>query len=237
MTKMKEHLDILMKAREIDQQLYDAELALGEIPQARAEKKSEFEREKAHLRELEDALKKLQLKQKEKEGELAQKEGNVKKLDGQLSQVKTNKEYATLQQEIASLKADNSLLEEDIIKILDEIEAASEEVKKEKVRLQECEKKYQAEEKQIDAQEKQSKDIVEKFKGQRQSIINQLPPDVQELYEKILAKKQGRALAPVQGQACGACQIHIRPQVLNEIMLGDALVLCENCSRILYKAE
>ena len=99
--QIKESLEVLKKAQEMDRELYLIGEQLREIPTLRAQIKKELEQERAHLIELEKALKQLQLKQKEKEGELGQKEGNIKKLDGQLSQVKTNKEYSALQQEIA----------------------------------------------------------------------------------------------------------------------------------------
>ena len=49
-----------------------------------------------------------------------------------------------------------------------------------------------------------------------------------------MQKKQGLALVPVEGEVCSACRIEIRPQLLNELELKENLVVCENCSRILY---
>ncbi|HXV27996.1 MAG TPA: C4-type zinc ribbon domain-containing protein, partial [bacterium] len=176
----------------------------------------------------------LQLNQKEKEGELAQKEAHIRKLDGQLSQVKTNKEYSALQQEIASLKADNSLLEEEVIRILDEIEAAQEEVKKETERLKQCQKDYEAKEAELSHNEQKMNEAVAQLKKQREEIVRHLAPEVKDLYERIVVKKSGIALVKVQGEVCGACQMQLRPQLINEIRMAEGLVLCENCSRILY---
>ncbi|MDD5218864.1 MAG: C4-type zinc ribbon domain-containing protein [Candidatus Omnitrophica bacterium] len=237
MDQIRESIKIMEKAAEFDSQLYVAFEQLKEIPQMRSKNKATLDSEKTHLAELEAALKKLLLAQKEKEGALAQKEGNVKKLDGQLGQVKTNKEYSALQQEIASLKADNSLLEEEIIKIFDEVEAAQTEVKKEQERLKQCEKDYQGREHELDLKEKEMKDTENKFRQQREDIVNQLKPDIKSLYERILAKKQGVALVKIKGDMCPACQMQLRPQMVNEIYLGESLVICDNCSRILYADE
>jgi hypothetical protein len=192
---------------------------------------------KARLLQLEGELKKMQLKQKDKEGLLAQKETNIKKFDAQLASVKTNKEYSALQQEIASLKADNSLLEEEIIKTIDEVEAAEEEVKKEKERLKQIEKEFQSREGELAQKEKSLSETINKFQNQREDVAKLVAPEVRSLYDLIVQKKQGLALVKVNGEICGACRLQLRPQLLNEIRLAKELVICENCSRILYIEE
>jgi len=235
MSSVKDCIVLLKKAQEIDREAYLAGIQLEEeIPAARAMIKQELETEKTHLSELDGSLKKTQLTQKEKEGQLAEKEAHIKKLDGQLSLLKTNKEYSAMQQEIASLKADNSLLEEDIIKILDQVEAIEEEVRKERERLKEVEKRTADEEKDLAEREKKHKGSIEQAKKTRDEIINQLPPDIKDQYNLIVSKKQGLALVPIKGENCGACHLLLRPQVINEVQMGERLVTCEACQRILY---
>lgn len=231
---IKENIEILKKAQDLDREIYRAQEQRKEIPILREKLKQELELERNHLKNLEGELKKAQLKQKEKEGELAQKEAQVKKLDGQLAQLKTNKEYTLMQQEIASLKADNSLIEEEIIKLIDQVEAAEEEVKKEKERLKQIEKGFVEKEGEISQKEKAIADSFDGLKKKREEIILQVAPEVKGLYDAIVQKKQGLALVKVNGEICGACQLQLRAQLLNEIRMAQALVMCENCSRILY---
>lgn len=235
--EVKESIDILKRAQQIDRELYEALQRLESIPAEKAHLDREFEMTKERLRELETSLKKLQLAQKDKEGQLGQKESQVKKLDGQLGQVKTNKEYSALQQEIASLKADNSLLEEAIIKILDEVEAAEEEVKKEKENLRMVEKDFGARKNELSDREKKLKENEQKLRQDRQGILSKVPQEVRELYDIIVQKKRGLGLAQVRGENCSGCQLALRPQLLNEVRLAQSLVVCENCSRILYFEE
>ncbi len=235
---IKESIEILKRAQTIDRELYTSQRETGqEIPEIREKIKTELEAEKDHLKQLEGEFRKLQMKQKEKDGELGQKETNVKKLEGQLSQVKTNKEYSALQQEIASLKADGSLLEEEIIKVMDQVEAAEVEIKKEKERLKVIEKDYQAKESELDQKVKAINDKLDGLKKERDTIIQQVPQDVRSLYDLIIQKKQGMALAKISNDICGACQLQLRPQLINEVRMYQALVVCENCSRILYTDE
>lgn len=229
-----QNIDNLKKAQQLDSEIHHSHLVLEEIPGQRAKLKSDLELEQVHFNDLEKSLKSIQMKLKEKEMELSQKEGQIKKLDGQLSQVKTNKEYAALQQEIASLKADNSLLEEEIIHILDEVEAAKEEARKEKEQFSLVTKSFQDKDNQIVTEEKNLKNRLAELQKQREEVVVQLPPELRELYNRIASKKQGLALALVHGEVCTACQMQLRPQLINEIRLAEQVVTCENCSRILY---
>ncbi len=234
MNQIKVEIESLKKAQEVDRELYLAQERLKEIPAERDAIKQQLESEKGQLRQFETSLKTLQLKQKDKELELGQKEAQVKKFDGQLAQVKTNKEYSALQQEIASLKADNSLLEEDIIKIMDEVEAAHAELRKENERLKQKEKECASLDNDLKEKEKKLKEEIDGFKGQREEALSHVKPEIRVMYDIVVQKKQGIALAPVMGEICGACKIKIRPQILNEVMMSENLVSCEQCSRFLY---
>ena len=68
-------------------------------------------------------------------------------------------------------------------------------------------------------------------------MITQVSPEIKNLYDAIIQKKQGLALVKVNGEICGACQLQLRAQLMNEIRMAQSLILCENCSRILYFEE
>ena len=229
-----QNLDTLKKAQHLDTEIHQAQGLLEEVPLKRVQLKAEMESEKSHLHELEKSLRDTQVRLKDKELELSQKELQIKKLDGQLSQVKTNKEYAALQQEVASLKADNSLLEEGIIHILDEVEAAKDEALKEKEKLAVITKSFQGKDDEMAAQEKSLQSRLAEMRKQRDEAVALLPPELRELYNRIALKKQGLVLAAVNGENCAACQMNLRPQLINEVRLGEQIIVCENCSRILY---
>lgn len=234
MNSILDHLDTVKKAQACDSRIYLIQLDLQEIPQLKQQLKAELQSHQASLHALEQSVKDLQLKQKNKEGELAQKEAQIVKFDGQLSQVKTNKEYGSIKQEIASLQADNSLIEEEIIKLMDGVEAASRELKAEKVRLDQVAKEFQKKEQEVSAQENALKTESEALKKERESLVSALPNSIALLYGQIANHKQGIVLAPIQGGVCGACKISLRAQVINEVQLGQKVTTCDNCSRILY---
>ena len=229
-----EILDILKRAQEIDREIYRIRHEIIAIPESIRELSEAYEAEKSHMAQLENQLKEVQLQQKKKEGELGEKETMIRKYNSQLTQVKTNKEYSALQQEIASLKADGSLLEDQILTILEQAEGVQKQVRQERERLTRAEKETQEEQKALNIRANELKTQIAGFEEKRIEIMKQVPPEARELYDKIIEKKEGLAVVPVLGEACGACRMEIRPQLLNETRLKESLVICENCSRILY---
>ena len=72
---------------------------------------------------------------------------------------------------------------------------------------------------------------LEKQRGEKIKTVN---PEIASLYEQIVVKKRGLALVKVADEVCPACQMQLRPQVVNEVKLKERIILCDNCSRILY---
>lgn len=231
---IKKEIESLIKVQELDSEIFQCQEQIREIPEELSQIDAEVDKERKTLRQLEQDLKAIQLRQKEKEAALQDKESHIKKFESQLSQVKTNKEYSSLQTEIKSLQADNSLLEDSIIQLFDEIETCQQKLKAEQARLisveNEAKSKKATFEQKMNDLKKRSAELI----NQKQETIKAVNPEIAGLYERIVQNKKGLALVKVDGEVCSACQLHLRPQQLSEIQLAEAIVLCEQCSRILY---
>jgi len=95
--------------------------------------------------------------------------------------------------------------------------------------------KLKEKEKQIEDESKVMQQKIDELKKQRDETIKQVKPDISSLYEQIVRSKRGLAMIRVEGEDCPACQMHLRPQIVNEIKLKEKIVVCESCSRILYE--
>ena len=87
------------------------------------------------------------------------------------------------------------------------------------------------------SQEEQIKALkaeVETLKKEREILVSGLPSAIALQYSQISNHKQGIVLAPIQAGVCGACKLSLRAQVINEVQIGQKVVTCDNCSRILY---
>ena len=231
---MANQLDILKQLQAIDAELYQLRQAEQEKPRELEAAAKRLAAQEAALKTAETALTSLQLAQKDKEGELQTREANVKKLQGQLFQVKTNKEYTAMQHEIDRLKTDNSLLEEAILKTFDAIDQATKSRERQKRELAAQQQAFNVEQARIDGELAAIREKIAAFEHDRQAVVPEVPKPSLQIYERVLAIREGVALVPVVDNSCGGCHRRLPPQVINQVLLNANLVTCETCNRILY---
>ncbi len=65
---------------------------------------------------------------------------------------------------------------------------------------------------------------------------SQLPEDFRSEFDRISEARGENALAPMEGETCGACYQTLNPQTVNKLLL-DQLVFCPSCGCLLYLAE
>jgi predicted nucleic acid-binding Zn-ribbon protein len=234
---LKEQIKLLVEVQGLDSHIFKLKDDMDGIPVRIKVIEGSFREKTANLKRMEDSLKQLQVKRKEREVDLETKEGAIKKYQSQLYQVKTNKEYAALQEEIERARADNSLVEEDIIKILDQIDADNREIAKEKDFIKKEEQGLNDEKKKLEWEGQSIKEEIDKIETQRKELASKVEKNILARYEKILKNRDGLAVVPVAGDSCQGCFRRLPPQVINEIMMGSDIIVCENCTRILYIEE
>ncbi len=237
---MKEQIDYssqigtLINLQKIDTQIYALCREKEEIPRMFEKLKEIAEEEKLKIKDAEDDLKALQVKRKDKEIDLASKEENIKKLQTQLFQIKTNKEYTAMQKEIEGLKADNSVLEEEILLMMEEQDKAKKEIDDVKQGVTEKEKELKVKGEEVKLKLADIEKNLTQLNAQRETMTPGIEKSILAKYERVLKNKDGLALVSAEGHACQGCHMNLPPQVINEIKLRNSIIICENCTRILY---
>lgn len=237
MVNLEEQVKLLVELQGLDTQIFRREKDLSDMPENLRIIDEAFKSKMTNLKVLEDSLKGLQVKRKDKENDLESKEGSIKKLQTQLYQLKTNKEYTTMQGEIARIRADNSLIEEEVIKILDQIDAENIRIAKEKEFLKGEEVKLNEEKHKVEEETKRVNSEVASLKIRRETLVQKIDKPVLNKYDRIIKSKDGLAVVPVAGESCQGCFRILPSQVIHEIRMKKDLVFCENCARILYLEE
>lgn len=185
----------------------------------------------------EDRKKRLAANLKERkdlEGETKVIQEKITKHKDQLYQVKTNEQYRAMLKEIEGEEGNIRKIEDQILEKMIESEEIQKHVQEAAARL-EGEKARVAEEiKQLQDERQKDLDERERLQARRGEIAGVLSGSVLELYERIRTYRTGAAVAEVRDGLCTACSVRLRPQAYNEIRLSEAVMTCENCSRILY---
>jgi len=205
-----------------------------EIPERLATLEGEFRKEEEKVLGQKAEMEGLLKERRQKEKELEEEVDRVKKAESRVFEIKTNKEYQAVLKEIEGAKKLNRQREEEILGILERFEELQKIVQEGEKELEGKRKEY---EKQISLLQERAAQFDQKMAAEVKERNEQqkgIPPELLSRYRMLLEKRQGVAVAPVSNGVCHACNMNLRPQLYIELQKQQTLILCPNCSRILF---
>lgn len=231
---MREHMEKLAVLQALDIKIRGMQREKDEIPTRLAALEGEFKKEEEKVLGQKAELDRLLKDRRHKEKELEEEVERAKKTEARAFEIKTNKEYQAVLKEIEGAKKLNRQREEEILGILERFEELQKVARQGEKELEAKRKDYQrqlSELQQRAAQFEQKMAAEVKERDERQKGI---PPDLLSKYRMLLERRQGIAVAPVSNGVCKACNMNLRPQLYIELQKQQTLILCPNCSRILF---
>lgn len=231
---MRKHMEKLAVLQALDIKIRGMQREKDEIPTRLAALEGEFKKEEEKVLGQKAELDRLLKDRRHKEKELEEEVERAKKTEARAFEIKTNKEYQAVLKEIEGAKKLNRQREEEILGILERFEELQKVARQGEKELEAKRKEYQqqlSELQQRAAQFEQKMAAEVKERDERQKGI---PPDLLSKYRMLLEKRQGIAVAPVSNGVCNACNMNLRPQLYIELQKQQTLILCPNCSRILF---
>ena len=231
---MREHMEKLAVLQTLDIKIRGMQREKDEIPTRLAALEGEFKKEEEKVLGQKAEMDRLLKDRRHKEKELEEEVERVKKAEARVFEIKTNKEYQAVLKEIEGAKKLNRQREEEILGILERFEELQKVARQGEKELEAKRKEYQQQLSELQeraAQFEQKMAAEVKKRDERQKGI---PPDLLSKYRMLLEKRQGVAVAPVSNGVCQACNMNLRPQLYIELQKQQTLILCPNCSRILF---
>ena len=174
---------------------------------------------------------------KDLEGDSKVIQEKITKHKDQLYQVKTNEQYRAMLKEIEGEEGNNRKIEDQILEKMIEAEDIQKHVQEAAARLEGEKARVAAEIKRLQDERQKELDERGRLQARRKEVAAALSGSVLALYERIRSYRPGAAVVEVRDGLCTACNVRLRPQVYNEVRTGEAVLTCENCSRILYYLE
>lgn len=216
--------------REIRAQAASKQQALGELQ----EKEKAIKAKKQELRGLTAIFEEKEKLRGEKD-RILQDEGK-KAMDKRMrmNRIKNVKELQALQREIDQIRQSNSELEEELIKMMEELDGINNDIKAKQEDLMKAEEEWQQKQQGLQAQVSSIDQAVAEASTRRKNIAAQIATDLMSRYELIFSRRGGTAVVDVAGGICQGCYMNIPPQMRNEIIRSDKIILCPSCQRILH---
>lgn len=225
---------LVIQLQDFDQKIAALEKEVAQLPRHIAAIERALDSHQRKLEADKAALAANQKDRKKLEGDIEVQQQKISKLRDQMLGAKTNEQYRAFQHEIEYAENEIRKAEDRILELMGESEPLSVNVKNAEAALKQEQQQVEAEKKQ--ARERTAADQAElqKVRAQRKEALAKLPRATTTAYERIRRKWHGTVVAEAVDGHCSACQIVLRPQFLQDLRRGEALMFCESCGRMLY---
>ncbi|MFN8588022.1 MAG: C4-type zinc ribbon domain-containing protein [Candidatus Eisenbacteria bacterium] len=170
------------------------------------------------------------------EGEIAAFETQEAGFKRQLDAVTNQQQFEAVQHQIAGVAAKRSEAETLVLTLMDEEEALAAERPALADALARAEAARADERAKCATIEGEAKAALAALDARRAEAVAALDAAARSRYERTRAAREGRAVAAIEKDACGACFRGLAPQALSEAKKRDRLLPCDGCGRLLMFA-
>ncbi len=231
---MHDKMNLLKELQEIDQEIstiettrqaYQDELAVFDTDSARVQ---------AMLDELNEELARLQQEEAQLQQEMLKERDNVIKVESRLPEIQTQKEYVAVLKEIDVAKKANKDLDDQLSAKQQELSSLQQDQQEKETELAAIKEKAEARGAELAELMSESEAVLNKRKGTRDSVANDVPGALLRKYQTLFKRRGGLALAQARNGACLGCNMQLPPQQYNSLLRVTELQSCPHCNRLLY---
>ena len=230
---------LLLALQRVDSTIQQLEFRRANLPEQKAldENADTLAKVSTEYAGAKERLQRLSEQQRRHEAEVATVDSRRKSEEGRMYSglIRSEKELEALRHEIGSLKGRKSDLEESLLEIMEQVEDLESLVATLKQRHIEL---TSAVDEMTQARDSAAKDIdaeLTEQRAERGRSAGAIPTEVLEYYEELLVRKDGTAVAELQGRTCAGCRLELTAIELEDTRrdAAEGLAKCEQCGRIL----
>ena len=227
-------LETLRRLQDLERQAAALRTDLEAVDQRRREIEAPVHEAQAEFDALTATIEDRQAQRRAGDRDVAAFQQRLTKFKQQLMAVTNSREYETVQHEIATVEGELKAREDQTIALLfelDDLALSAEEARRTLAARKDAAGVALAGE--ADDTQRHRLDLAA-VEGSIVALRQTIDATTLAMYDKASKRYPRSAVAELKGELCVGCNVKNRPMLASEVRRGDKLVLCENCTRILY---
>jgi predicted nucleic acid-binding Zn-ribbon protein len=236
MPELRQTLQTLRSLQELDRDLFRLHEELRRFPQEVMRKRERVRSESDKLADIEKKLQDAKVRLKEIEDMTTSQRQRVRKLEHEAGESRQDAALlVAFQHEIRTLKRDIGEAEEEGLGLVGDIERLTLERTAQQAVLAEQEQEFAQYSANVDRESADAMDRAQTMERERSKRVGkELAPEILAQYEKLLASREGQAMAELDGRVCQGCYVSVPNNIYVRLARCVELVPCPSCGRILY---
>jgi predicted nucleic acid-binding Zn-ribbon protein len=234
---MEQVFEKLRSLQEVLSQKIALEQEIQEIPKLLTTREEILARLKKSFIDYNQGYEKARVAEAEFRELLAEAEQSREKAEKNMDSINTQREYEALDKEIRDTAEKEQQYRRDMQRegrILAELD---EQMKQTADLIDQQEKELAEQRAGIEADIAEKNQRITILEEEEQVLTRDLDPEVFFKFERIIRNKMGRGIVAIRGGVCTGCHMILPLQFANEVRLGETIVFCPYCSRILFYEE
>ncbi|MDR2484638.1 MAG: C4-type zinc ribbon domain-containing protein [Treponema sp.] len=209
--------------KEIPKILTNQEEVLARLKKSFIEKNQEYERTKSEEGEYRNLL--------------VEAESARERAEKNMDSISTQREYEALDKEIRDASEKEQLYRKELQQKERLLSDLDEQMKQGAALIEQQEQELAERRAGIEAEVAEKKAQMERLKEQENEVKPGLDDEVLFKFERIIRNKMGQGIVAIKGGVCLGCHMILPVQFANMVRLGEEIVFCPYCSRILFHEE
>ncbi|MDR0524765.1 MAG: C4-type zinc ribbon domain-containing protein [Spirochaetaceae bacterium] len=161
------------------------------------------------------------------------REGAEKNMDA----IKTQREYEALDKEIRDAADKEQHYRKELLKQERRLSDLKTELGQNEAMILQQEQELAERRTKIEAEVAEKKARLAELQKQEDEVMPDLNEEILFKFDRIIRNKKGKGIVPLKSGVCLGCHMILPVQFANMVRLGEEIVFCPYCSRILYFEE
>ena len=221
---LSEKIKLEQEIQEIPKLLVTQEELLARMKKTFIERNQEYEKAKSAEGEYRNSL--------------ADAESKREKAEKNMESISTQREYEALDKEIEDAAGKEQEFRNKLQRELRVIAELDDEIKQSQASIEQQEEELDKRRMEIEMEVSDKKAQMNALSERESRLSVELnDPDVLFKFERIIRNKMGRGIVAIKGGVCMGCHMILPAQFANVVRMGEEIVFCPYCSRILFYEE